>query len=132
MKLNELASVRTNNVNDPEMTTKIQGVWGEAQAKLTQKMPLYGVYHAYESDYKGDYTLSIACEAGEEGAFLMIDDRAMYQVFPVDTSQERAVYQTWQRIWALEEQGDLSRSYKFDYEKYATDGSIEIFLGIHS
>ncbi|WP_314061716.1 effector binding domain-containing protein [uncultured Vagococcus sp.] len=131
MNIYELAAVRTNNFKDLEMVDKIQRVWTEAQRKLREEGNLYGVYHEFESDYKGDYTLSIA-SGSAEGRSLVIDDKANYRVFPVDRTQEMAVYQTWQAIWALEEQGALKRAYRLDYEKYDVDGSIDIFIEIYS
>lgn len=131
MNIYELAAVRTNNFKDLEMENKIQQVWAEAQGKLRGDGNLYGIYHEFENDYKGDYTLSIANESAE-GRSLIIDDKANYRVFPVDRTRELAVYQTWQAIWALEEQGVLKRAYRLDYEKYDVDGSIDIFIEIYS
>lgn len=62
MKLTIISSVRTNNFNDDRLVEKIAGLWKEASIHLTQDQIIYGVYHNYESDYKGDYTLSIAIE----------------------------------------------------------------------
>lgn len=131
MNVYELATVRTNNFMDSEMATKIQQVWKEAQGKVTQQTTVYGVYHEFASDYRGDYTLSIASPVETGGKAIVIDSQANYQVFTVDTTKEMAVFKTWQKIWALEEEGKLTRAYKADYEKYQ-EGSIEILIEVVS
>lgn len=61
MKLKVMNSVRTNNFNDDLLLHKITKLWEQASNDLAnQVVTKYGVYHNYESDYKGDYSLSIA------------------------------------------------------------------------
>lgn len=128
MILDELAKVRTNNFNDPEMGVKIQQVWEKATRQLTGDTVLYGVYHQFASDYRGDYTLSIAAANPSTNQPLTIDIGGNRRTFTVDPTQEMAVYKTWQTIWSMEKEGRLSRAYQADYEKYNPDGSIEIVI----
>ncbi|MFS0647163.1 hypothetical protein [Siminovitchia sp. 179-K 8D1 HS] len=63
MKLFLVNSIRTNNFNDKEMMGKIKTMWEEAYRNLEQhQSSIYGVYYDYESNYKGDYSLSVAIE----------------------------------------------------------------------
>lgn len=53
--------------------------------QFNQDQIIYGVYHNYESDYKGDYTLSIAIEDSQGNPSLKIPKNGNYEIFPVDT-----------------------------------------------
>ncbi|ANF96432.1 GyrI-like domain-containing protein [Paenibacillus bovis] len=131
MRLQKIQSTRTNNFKDEQMLEKIQGVWQESQPHLTQQGAVYGVYHEYESDYKGDYSLTIAIEtAHEDTNNLEISASAVYQVFPVDAADEQGVIKAWKKIWQLEEEGSLQRAYTLDYEKYDTDGTKAIHIAL--
>ncbi|MDR7002679.1 AraC family transcriptional regulator [Neobacillus niacini] len=100
MKLAIINSVRTNNFNDELLIQKITGLWQEAFKRLTNsEMITYGVYHKYESDYKGDYSLSIAIEENHNEPSLEIPNNAKYEIFHVDTSEEQGIVNTWKKIW---------------------------------
>lgn len=128
MQLFSLASTKTNNFNDPEMATKIQQVWSKAMKNITEPTTIYGVYHDFDSDFKGDYRLSVATKNKMTDTSFTIDSQTNYQAFKVDTTQEMGVYQTWQKIWSLEEEGKLQRAYQFDYECYNENGTVTIYI----
>ncbi|MFT4417024.1 GyrI-like domain-containing protein [Fredinandcohnia humi] len=131
MKLKHFNSVRTNNFNDDLLIQKISGLWQEASSRLTNpEIIIYGVYHEYESNYKGNYTLSIAVEDNNSEPSLEIPDNATYEIFKVDTTNENGVVNTWKKIWELEDQGTLKRAYTYDFEKYVPNGEIEIHIAI--
>jgi predicted transcriptional regulator YdeE len=48
----------------------------------------------------------------------------------VDTGDELGIVHAWRKIWELEEEGRLKRAYTVDYEKYASNGEIEIHIVI--
>ena len=59
MKLYVVNSIRTNNFNDDQMIVKIKKMWEDSLRKIMHDQTIvYGVYYEYESDYKGDYSLS--------------------------------------------------------------------------
>ncbi|WP_404357489.1 hypothetical protein LG291_03545 [Cytobacillus firmus] len=61
MNLTIIKSVRTNNFKDETIVHKITEMWKEASSILrNQDEVKYGLYYDYETDYKGDYTLSVA------------------------------------------------------------------------
>jgi len=133
LELKILKSIRTNNFNDIYIVDKIKRIWREASIYLPkEKVNTYGVYHKYKSNYKGDYTLSIAIEGvnnNSEGN-LTIPEDANYRVFQVDPKDELGVINAWKEIWELEDQGDLKRAYTYDFEKYLPDGKIEIYIAL--
>ncbi|WPP39963.1 GyrI-like domain-containing protein [Paenibacillus hunanensis] len=132
MKLYTIHSIRTNNFKDTEMLEKIQEVWQQAYSHLDGRpVTLYGVYHDYENDYKGDYSLTTAIAESYDGATaLELPVTAQYRVFEAATSDPQGVIQQWKQIWQLEEQGELSRAYTFDYEQYEPDGRITIHIAL--
>ncbi|NWL89637.1 AraC family transcriptional regulator [Paenibacillus sp. 79R4] len=131
MELYILESIRTNNFTDPDMYSKITGVWQSIQARPeVANTVIFGVYHNYESNYKGDYDLSIATSSFSTTNKLTISEQG-YEIFKVDSSKDNGVFETWQQIWALEENGELDRAYTFDFEKYDINGEIEIYIAIN-
>jgi len=131
LKLKILKSIRTNNFNDIYLKDKIQRIWREASIHFPKdKVATYGVYHKYSSNYKGDYTLSIAIadNSNNSETTLTIPDDTKYKQFQVDPKDELGVINTWKKIWELEETGNLKRAYTYDFEKYDPSGKIEIFI----
>ncbi|MCR6105912.1 effector binding domain-containing protein [Salipaludibacillus agaradhaerens] len=131
MNLSLIQSTRTNNFNDDLVLQKITELWKVASSKLADHHDsLYGLYHDYESDYKGDYTLSVAIKTTEEAADLSLSENEKYEIFNVDTTDEQGVFKAWQKIWHLEESGELKRAYSYDYEEYQVNGDINIYIAI--
>jgi len=131
MKLTTINSIRTNNFSDDRVMQKITELWKDASNRLAKYESItYGVYHEYESDYKGDYSLSIAIEDNGEKPVIEIPDHVKYEIFKVDTGEEQGIFNTWSKIWDQEESGTLKRAYSYDYEKYYPNGEIEIHIAI--
>lgn len=131
MKLTIINDVRTNNFNDNFLMQKITGLWKEASNRLNnQDIIIYGVYHEYESDYKGDYTLSVAVEDGKSEPSLEITNNSKYEIFNVDTTDTQGIINTWKKIWERENSGTLERAYSYDFEKYYPSGEVDIYIAI--
>lgn len=131
MKFTRLNTIRTNNFQDPEIQTKIMELWKESEKSIqdagTQGKVIACVYHEYESNYTGDYSVSIAIEDKLKGEF----DTAVFEwkVYPVDPSDDLGIVNTWKKIWAQEEQQLINRVYAFDFESY-TNGEIAINVAV--
>jgi predicted transcriptional regulator YdeE len=131
MKLKIINSVRTNNFNDDQLLQKITALWEQASNHLNnQEVITYGVYHNYESDYKGDYSLSIAIEDHTTEPILELSTQTKYEIFKVDTREDQGVLNTWRKIWECENDGTLARGYTHDFEKYYPNGEIEIYIAL--
>lgn len=131
MKIYLLKTIRTNNFTDTEMGAKISEAWQESLAMIGgQSVVTYGIYHNYAGNYRDDYDLSIGTEIIERPLSVTVSDGEKYQAFPVNLAAENPVFQAWQMIWQQEEQGDLKRDYGIDYEEYASDGSITIYISV--
>lgn len=126
-----LAEKRLNNFKDPDIAGKIQKLWEEASIKIPQEKEInkYAVYSEYESNYKGDYTLFIGVDKIDSHKEIIIEEEN-YQIFPVDTLSPYGIIMVWQKIWKMEEEGLLNRAYTVDYEKYYSDGKVEIFIAL--
>ena len=117
MKVYKEKSIRTNNFNnDPK---KIIDLWQEVMTKFPEyKGDWYGVYHEYESDFKGNYTLTICTDTDIANTNEIIPiESNNYKTFEVTSSYELAY--VWQKIWDLEIKESLNRAYTIDYEKYS-------------
>ena len=131
MFLNILASIRTNNFQDEHCVEKIQALWQEQEGAVkeafAQGEPVYAVYHDYDSDYKGDYSLSI-CRLTDGEVYDFDTSEQTYQVFEADKEDPQAILHAWQRIWQAEEAGELHRDYTIDFEKYDPDQTVAVFV----
>lgn len=132
MKFSIFDTARTNNFKDAAIQEKIIGLWQRnalaiAQAK-EQGKTIVAVYHEYESDYKGDYSVSIGTETETASVFDTADYR--WKEYAVDASDEFGILNTWKQIWAEEDAQTLHRAYGFDYEAYTPTGEQAIFIGI--
>ncbi|MEK3822961.1 effector binding domain-containing protein [Cytobacillus sp. FSL W8-0315] len=131
LKLSIINSMRTNNFNDERIMQKITELWKEASERLTKNESItYGVYYEYESDYKGDYSLSVAIEDKNGETIIDIPKNEKYEIYKVDSSKEQGIYNTWREIWDQEETGSLKRAYSYDFEKYYSNGEVEIHIAI--
>lgn len=130
MKLTVLNGIRTNNFNDELVMQKIADMWKKASKDLERhENSTYGVYHEYESDYTGDYSLCVAIE-GEKEPSITIPDEGKYEVFPVDVDDEQGILKTWNEIWDKEKEGGLQRAYTIDFEKYYPNGTVQIYIAV--
>lgn len=125
-------SVETNNFNDPRMLEKIQNIWQMAGRKLSgYEGNVYGLYHNYSGNYKGNYTLSIATDSQyfKNGTAPLLAE-GNYAVFKVQDNLKENLVTEWQKIWTLEEENQIHRRYLLDFEQYLPDGGIEIYIGV--
>src|SRR5690625_5821333 len=131
MHLKIIHSIRANNFNDEHVMQKINDMWKNASPELSEHEDnIYGLYHEYESDYKGDYTLSVAIEGTNESS-IKIPNHTTYEIFKVDTDSKQVIFNTWIDICNMEKEGQLERAYTYDFEKYKPDGAVEIFIAFN-
>lgn len=129
MQLSIITNVRTNNFNDKHVMDKIKNMWESASGSLTNyEGNVYGVYYDYESNYKGDYSLGVATEQDGETSIELPTEK--YEIFTVDSTDDQGIFKAWSNIWNLEESGTLNRAYTVDFEKYLSNGDIEIHIAV--
>ncbi|MGC9602105.1 transcriptional regulator [Staphylococcus epidermidis] len=116
MKLYVNEIIRTNNFEDDDMMNKILGMWDSFYKNNDDyKGEVYAVYHDYESDYKGDYSLALCTEDISADKFFEVDfaDSTEYKC-----SGKDEIINVWKRIWGDEEENKIQRSYYIDCEEY--------------
>lgn len=133
MKFSVLDSIRTNNFTDPDMSKKVQHLWEknnmEVQKFLKEGIVIAGIYHNYQSDYKGDYTLSLSREDDMKGTFDTSDHQ--WKEYLVDAKDKLGVYNTWKKIWVDEDNHKIKRVYDFDFEQYYPNGEVSIKIAVY-
>src|SRR5699024_3649353 len=131
MNLTILNYIRTNNFNDENVMQKIMEMWQNTSDYLSDhKGDTYGLYYAYESDYKGDYTLGVAIKK-ESDSSITIPADTKFEIYKVDADDEQGIINMWNDIWNKEEEGKLNRAYTYDFEKYYPDGNIDIYIAVN-
>lgn len=132
MKFSIINTERTNNFKDSKCKSKIQSLWAKSYEDIKNVMAngkvIACVYHSYESDYKGDYSVSICDENEENGNF----DTSNYswKEYKVEDNDPNEIIKTWEKIWKDEENHIINRKYSFDYEKYSSTDTPSIFVAV--
>lgn len=115
--------IRTNN----QQLNPIIDLWSRVP-DMKLKGAIYAVYFNYESDFTGDYDLLVGNEAANFEDTILLSD-GNYLEIPVKTASPADVGEAWQKIWRDAKINQV-RTYQTDFEYYAEDGSIKIFLSI--
>jgi len=126
LKLYPIVQQRLNNNIANEI---ISTLWQNNLDKLPQGHCCYGIYFNYATNYQADYDFAIASEVVLETDIpvIEIEDLSFYEIFRCNVDE---IYQTWQLIWEKEQQGLLKRAYSVDFEKYHSDGLVEIYIAV--
>jgi len=126
LKLYPIVQQRLNNNIADEI---IPSLWQNNLDKLPQGHYCYSIYFNYATNYQADYDFAIASEVVSETDIpvIEIEDLSCYEVFRCKVDE---IYQTWQLIWKKEQQGLLKRAYSVDFEKYHSDGLVEIYIAV--
>ena len=136
-------STRTKNENEQsEKTGLIPGLWQRFfQQQLNEKIshqvaqsPVYGVYHAYESDLCGEYTVTAGMAVTNENnsAYDSVTIAAgNYLVFRMQGDMPQSVIGAWQWVWDyFSSNTQVTRSYTTDFERYDGPDSVSLYIAI--
>ena len=133
-------TTRTNNVTElNEETAQIPQLWQRyvdenIEGKTFNKsksLAMYGVYNKYEKDVNSDYDYTIGVEVTKpKNAITIEKDR--YLVFTKKGEFPEVVLEAWHDVWNYFNSSECQyeRAYNFDFEKYAKEDEIEIFISI--
>lgn len=133
--------IRTNN-NDPAMYENIGALWQKffmegVYASIPNKADNHtiGLYHNYESDFKGDYDMNVCCEVNDEknipdGLQMVKIPKGKYAKFNLKGNMNTIVGQFWQELWCM----NLERAYTYDYEEYLNsdpeNSEINVYIAL--
>ncbi|RXJ85429.1 GyrI-like domain-containing protein [Arcobacter cloacae] len=132
-------SVVTNNEFEmSEENGKIAGLWEEYFQKDIYKKTfdkanndfMYGVYSNYESDARANYKVTVGVEVTKPKNAIVIEDKK-YLVFSKQGELPMVVVELWEEIWDyFEKNSEYERAFEIDFEKYAKEDEVEIYVSI--
>ena len=112
-----------------------EGVIDKIPNKISKD--IYGIYTDFENEgenNKGIYSFIIGVEVEDfdnvpEGLNSTILPKSTYQTFSAGNKSEK-IGERWQEIWKHD--FTKPRTFLAEFEKYYTDGNIDIFIGVKS
>lgn len=124
-------SVRTKNSDETSGRGKIGALWQEFLSSSYNDIDgIYVLYHNYESDVNGKYSVLIGTKSPSKGSYEKASTNAgKYAVFSMKGSGAETTRALWAEIWSYFESSELKRAYKTDFEKHSDD-KIEIFISV--
>lgn len=133
-------STTTNNQNETnDETAKIPQLWEEYDSlniysktfNKAKSSNLYATYTNYQSDENGDYDVTIGVEVTKPKNAIVIKDER-YLVFSKKGELPDIVVETWNEITEyFSHKPEYERKFSIDFEKYAKEDEIEIYISIH-
>ena len=133
-----ISTVTNNELEMSEENGKIAALWEEYFAKDIYKKTfdkaksdfMYGVYSNYESDATGNYKVTVGVEVMKPKNAIVIEDKK-YLVFTKQGELPMDVVELWEEIWDyFEKNSEYERAFEIDFEKYAKEDEVEIFVSI--
>jgi len=134
-------SVRTNNAN--EMQPKIAKIGNlhqtfaeQAKVHYEKGAFLYGVYHQYESDHTGDFSLLVGAEPHLLETQLTVETVRIpsgdYLVFSGKGDMPQVVIDVWGQIWQYFADANCphTRAYTVDFECYTSETNVDVYIAI--
>ncbi|ABV37393.1 transcription activator, effector binding [Shewanella sediminis HAW-EB3] len=129
---------RTNNAAETEAeTARIGPLWqqyfAENDGHLTQGKPMYGVYHDYQSDMNGDYSVLVGTQAESDDICDIRLAEGDYLKFSGSGKMPDCVVEQWTEIWRYFSSPECrhQRNYLTDYEVYPDTNGVDIYIGIN-
>ena len=138
LMISGISAVTNNEFEMSEENGKIAQLWEDYFANDVYKKTfdkansdfMYGVYSDYESDVTGNYKITVGVEVTKPKNAIVIEDKK-YLVFTKKGELPMVVVELWEEIWDyFEKNSDYERSFEVDFEKYAKEDEIEIFVSI--
>lgn len=138
LMISGISEITNNEIEMNEETGKIAKLWEEYFEKDIYKTTfnkansdfMYGVYSDYESDASGNYKVTVGVEVTKPKSAIVIEDKK-YLVFTKQGELPMVVVELWEEIWEyFEKNNEYERSFEIDFEKYAKEDEIEIFVSI--
>jgi predicted transcriptional regulator YdeE len=140
---------RTNNAKEATTDGIIGRLWHRfIDDSMADRIPdktgssLYAVYSEYASDHNGDYTFMVGAPVKAEtavpaGMVLKQIPAGRYAVITTEKGRfPKVIPETWLKIFKLEDEGKLNRTYRTDFELYGEraldpqNGQVDIYIGI--
>ncbi|MDX9961522.1 MAG: GyrI-like domain-containing protein [Aliarcobacter sp.] len=133
-----ISEVTNNETEMSEESGKIAALWENYFEKDIYKKTfdksnsdfMYGVYSDYGSDASGNYKVTVGVEVTKAKNAIVIEDKK-YLVFTKKGELPMVVVELWEEIWEhFKKNSEYERAFEIDFEKYAKEDEIEIFVSI--
>ena len=138
LMISGISKVTNNEFEMSEENGKIAKLWEDYFEKDIYKTTfnkansdfMYGVYSDYETTDEGNYKITVGVEVTKPKNAIIIEDKK-YLVFTKEGELPMIVVELWEEIWDyFEKNCDYERAFEIDFEKYAKEDEIEIFVSI--
>lgn len=138
LMISGISAVTNNEFEMSEENGKIAQLWEDYFANDVYKKTfdksnsdfMYGVYSNYDSDVSGNYKVTVGVEVTKAKNAIVIEDKK-YLVFTKQGELPMVVVELWEEIWDyFEKNSDYERAFEIDFEKYAKEDEIEIYVSI--
>ena len=138
LMISGISAVTNNEFEMSEENGKIAQLWEDYFANDVYKKTfdksnsdfMYGVYSNYDSDVSGNYKVTVGVEVTKAKNAIVIEDKK-YLVFTKKGELPMVVVELWEEIWDyFEKNSDYERDFEIDFEKYAKEDEIEIYVSI--
>lgn len=138
LMISGISKVTNNEFEMSEENGKIAKLWEDYFEKDIYKTTfnkansdfMYGVYSDYETTDEGNYKITVGVEVTKPKNAIIIEDKK-YLVFTKEGELPMIVVELWEEIWDyFEKNSDYERAFEIDFEKYAKEDEIEIFVSI--
>ncbi len=138
---------RTTNADEMAGKGRIAKLWRQFETeKLSQKLEnisengaVFGIYHEYETDFNGLYTLTIghAVAGNDDLSKSDLEEcqivSGSYLKFETQGDSPTGVIALWQEIWGYDfEKQALKRAYQTDFEYYTGPNQCYIYNDVLS
>lgn len=136
LKAFQIIGIKTRTCNADEMkgAQKIANLWGQFyddgfEARIPHRLDndIVAVYHDFESDVDGKYSLIVGARVvpgtkAPAGFEILNVPAQEYVRFTSDKGQiPGIIFKVWQNIWGLAKAGAFKRKYSYDVEIYGED-----------
>lgn len=136
-------SARTNNKDEQSpVNGKLMKLWGSffengLMSKIPnqkENSPKFGVYSSYESDFNGDYTVTVGMEVSSNDSASEYKEIKIeggeYLLFKAKGKMPNIVMDTWKEIWEYFSTSNIERKYSTDFELYKSEDEVEIYIAV--
>jgi len=130
---------RTNNAAESQAeTAKIGPLWQAYFSvhpdALAEGGSMYGVYHEYQSDMDGDYSVLVGTPTTSDDSSDIRLATGDYLKFSGSGKMPDCVVELWREIWRYftSSECQYQRSYHTDYEVYSDTTRVDIYIGINA
>lgn len=138
LMISGISTVTNNELEMSEENGRIAQLWEEYFEKDIYKKTfdksksdfMYGVYSNYDSDANGNYKVTVGVEVTKPKNAIVIEDKK-YLVFTKQGELPMVVVELWEELWDyFENNSDYTRAFEIDFEKYAKEDEVEIYVSI--